>query len=243
MASDALNGVLAVLRQAYGQARTAYFVFADAVLMLKDGGMSSAAIVAYLGEHFPDAQTRVGWSLNAAWVRTALTLAEQFRKDGGLVSPDGKHAVSRDDLTSLNLSQAQLGKLASHLAYSETAPKGARKLRVSDVASAVAAMAKATTAEARDKASSALLAKLDEIDSDIALRQAGDERGLLLQVASAAQAKVTKARAALAKAEEALAKAQAAVAEYDAKNQPAKPNRVTVKPARSTGQVVTSARA
>lgn len=243
MASDVLSGILAKLNSAYRQARSAYFAFGDGILALRQSGMSLTAIVEYLKEHFPQAPTETGWVFTTKWASTASTLAEQFRADGGLVSPDGNHAVSREQLVALGLDQATLAKLASHILYSETAPKGAKKLRVSDVEAAVKRMASADTAEKVAAALAPLRERMAEVDDDIALRAAGDERGLLARKVTEMQGKLDKARTAVTKAEANLADALKALAEYDARHPQTPDNREIIKLARSRarGKVVATA--
>lgn len=182
MNSDKIvTGIIGKLKQAYANMVAAYFVFGDGVLALRKHGYSWTEARRVILDAFPNAKAETGLTLSEAWLKGAAAMAEAFAEDEGLASPDGKHRVSREDITTLGLSDKQRQRMTDLLAYSDSkaAVKGTPKLRVSDLAKAVRQHANAETASEKHKVVQALLDRFDEVDGVLTLVDAKDERGII----------------------------------------------------------------
>lgn len=139
IASKTLSGIVDKLSTAYQSARLAFFMFGDQINALREHGYSWNMVQALLRERFPHAKAEIRLDFSLAWVQAAAAAARLFREDGGLVSPDGKHRVSREEFASLGLSDAARASVVAAISASLSLADGLPKLRVADVAAAVKA--------------------------------------------------------------------------------------------------------
>lgn len=131
----------------------------DIVNRMRQVEPSDTRIVTALKEAIPEAQAMLGYAITKRTLDSLATAASVFRADGGWISPDGVHHITRADIEPLGLTPDQLGTLADLVASGKV--KGKRVLRE-------------TTRHARDprgeggkKAKARLLNMLDK-DSDAA---------------------------------------------------------------------------
>lgn len=220
MSSDAISTILGRLQVTYKLARQVMFQFGDAVLALREHGLTWKDIGSRIREALPNAANEIGFALSDNYLRTAARAVELFHSEDGLVSPDGKHQVTRDQFDNLPLSKAQREEAINLLAFSESDAhlKGAHKLRVSDIASAVEGLRKAGGDTAKRQAAiDRLTDRIDEVRRSYEAVAHGGARGVLVEQVRLADDKLTKARAAVVRAEQKLAEAQAELAEHDRK--------------------------
>lgn len=219
MSSDSvLSGILSNLRKAYASAADVFFAFGDAMISLRKHGYSWSQAGRVIREAFPHSEAETGLTLGDAWLRRASVLAEKFTADGGYASPDGKHRVSREEYTKvLKLNNKQRDQVADLIAYSdgEAALKGAPKLRVSDLESAVnaiqSAQARAATASTPKKrlaakqseqdARAKLAKRIDEVAEALGAVESEDELAQLLIQDRELTAKIARLEDSLSKAQ------------------------------------------
>lgn len=184
--STPLDGILKQLDKAYQGMKEAYWAFGDAMIGLRKHGYSWDAATQLIQARYPEALVETGRKLSKDWLRSAHDMAETFAADGGLVSPDGKHSASREQMTALGLSSNDRDRLVNLVkASASTSGKGTKRLKVSDIASAVKAHAKASTDAERLAAKQALLDRMSEVEESLVAVAEDDQLTLLRnQVAS-----------------------------------------------------------
>lgn len=139
IASKTLSGIVDKLSSAYQSMRLGFFTFGDQINALREHGYSWNMVQGLLRDRFPHAKAEIRLDFSLAWIQAAAEAARLFLKDGGLVSPDGKHRVSREEFASLGLSDAARASVVAAIKASLSLADGLPKLRVSDVAAAVKA--------------------------------------------------------------------------------------------------------
>lgn len=199
-----------IARLAYATAQEAYWQFGDGVgALLKHGSMSWA--IQKIQATFPNAKAEIGYALSKSYLTGAHALASAFHAEGGLVSPDGKHRVSRAQLDTLGLQAEDKARMGSLLAYAAQPklPKGVHRLRVSDIASAITAMANAKTPAEQVGARQRLLDRMTECEASMVAATSARKADLIAEQIRVAESKVGKAEEQLAKAKAELAQLRA----------------------------------
>lgn len=177
----------------------------DIVNRMRQVEPSDARIVSALQEAIPDAKAMLGYAITKRTLDSLATAADVFRADGGWISPDGVHHVTRADIEPLGLTPDQLGTLADLLVSGKV--KGKRVLRET------ARFAKDPKGERGKNAKDRLLNMLSKGDdaapSQKSVQQLTDDLARMIQQRDRLDERITRKRAEIKARTEAIAAASA----------------------------------
>lgn len=181
----------------------------DIVNRMRQVEPSDTRIVAALQEAIPDAKLMLGYAITKRTLDSLANAASTFSADGGWISPDGVHHITRADIEPLGLTPDQLGKLATLVASGKV--KGKRVLRET------ARYAKDPKGDKGKNAKARLLNMLDKGDdsapSEQSLRQLTDELARMLEQRTKLDERIERKRAQIKARSEAIAAASVTVTE------------------------------
>lgn len=173
----------------------------DIVNRMRQVEPSDTRIVAALREAIPEAKIMLGYAITKRTLDSLATAASTFRADGGWISPDGVHHITRADIEPLGLTPDQLGTLADLVASGKV--KGKRVLRET------ARYAKDPKGDQGKNARARLVNMLskgdDSAPSEQSLRQLTDELARMLEQRTKLDERIERKRAQIKARTEAIA--------------------------------------
>lgn len=173
----------------------------DIVNRMRQVEPSDTRIVAALREAIPEAKIMLGYAISKRTLDSLATAASTFRADGGWISPDGVHHITRADIEPLGLTPDQLGTLADLVASGKV--KGKRVLRET------ARYAKDPKGDQGKNARARLVNMLskgdDSAPSEQSLRQLTDELARMLEQRTKLDERIERKRAQIKARTEAIA--------------------------------------
>jgi polyhydroxyalkanoate synthesis regulator phasin len=188
----------------------------DTVLLMRKVGASNTEILRKLQAAMPEAKLMLGYAITQRTLDSLAIAAETFAADGGWISPDGLHHITRADIEPLGLTPDQVGTLAELVKSGKV--KGKRVLRET------ARHAKDPKGDQGKNAKARLLNMLDK-GSDAApskhsLAQLKDGLARLLEQRTRLDERIERQRAKIKAATAAEAEVQAAADAPKAKSAP-----------------------